>query len=75
MWTVAQQPGRKLTPAVSTTRRRDGEVQGRQDLAEVRFRTRLDPQSIFNQNRHLNHRDIFKQNRSAALSAWRQLAA
>ena len=29
----------------------------------------------FNQERHLNSRDIFKQNRSAALAEWRQLAA
>ena len=29
----------------------------------------------FNQDRHLNCRDIFKQNRSAALAEWRQLAA
>ena len=29
----------------------------------------------FNQDRHLNRRDIFKQNRSAALAAWRQFAA
>ena len=29
----------------------------------------------FNLDRHLNHRDIFKQNRSAALAEWRQLAA
>ncbi len=29
----------------------------------------------FNKDRHLNHRDIFKQNRSAALAEWRQLAA
>jgi putative transposase len=29
----------------------------------------------FNLDRHLNRRDIFKQNRSAALAAWRQLAA
>ena len=28
----------------------------------------------FNQDRHLNRRDIFKQNRSAALPEWRQLA-
>ena len=28
----------------------------------------------FNLDRHLNRRDIFKQNRSAALAAWRQLA-
>jgi len=29
----------------------------------------------FNQDRHLNRRDIFKQNRTAALAEWRQLAA
>jgi hypothetical protein len=28
----------------------------------------------FNHDRHLNRRDIFKQNRSAALVEWRQLA-
>lgn len=29
----------------------------------------------FNQDRHLNRRETFKQNRSAALAEWRQLAA
>jgi hypothetical protein len=29
----------------------------------------------FNHDRHLNRRDIFRQNRSAALAEWRQLAA
>ena len=29
----------------------------------------------FNKDRHLNRRDVFKQNRSAALAEWRQLAA
>ncbi len=29
----------------------------------------------FNQDRHLNRRDIFRPNRSAALAEWRQLAA
>ncbi len=29
----------------------------------------------FNVERHLNRRDVFKQNRSAALAGWRQLAA
>jgi putative transposase len=28
----------------------------------------------FNQDRHLNRRNIFKQNRTAALVEWRQLA-
>jgi putative transposase len=29
----------------------------------------------FSQNRHLNRREIFKQNRAAALAEWRELAA
>jgi putative transposase len=29
----------------------------------------------FNQERHLNRGDIFKQNRAVALAEWRQLAA
>ncbi len=29
----------------------------------------------FNQDRHLNRRDIFKQNRSIALAEWRELMA
>ena len=29
----------------------------------------------FNHDRHLNPREIFKQNRSPALAEWRQLAA
>ena len=29
----------------------------------------------FNHERHLNRRDVFKQNRAAALAEWRQLAA
>ena len=29
----------------------------------------------FHQDRHLNHRNIFKQNRVAAPAEWRQLAA
>jgi len=31
--------------------------------------------SPFNLERHLNHRDRFKENRTAALAEWRQLAA
>ena len=29
----------------------------------------------FNLDRHLNRRDMFKKNRSAALAEWRQIAA
>lgn len=32
-------------------------------------------QNHFNHQRHLYHRNIFKQARSAALAEWRQLAA
>jgi transposase-like protein len=39
----------------------------------VRFHASL--HNHFNQDRHLNRRDIFKQNRSAALAEWRLLAA
>ena len=31
--------------------------------------------SHFNHDRHLNRRDIFKQNRSSALAEWRELMA
>ncbi len=31
--------------------------------------------NLFSQDRHLNRRDAFRQNRSAALAEWRQLAA
>ena len=44
MRTMAQQPGRKLTPTVPTTRGRDGQVQGYQDATKVCVRSRLHPQ-------------------------------
>ena len=31
--------------------------------------------NLFNLDRHLNHRTVFKQDRSAALAEWRRLAA
>ena len=31
--------------------------------------------NCFNRDRHLNRRDILKQNRAGALAEWRQLAA
>ena len=31
--------------------------------------------NLFNKDRHLNRREIFKQNRAATLAEWRQLAA
>ena len=71
---MAQQSRRKFPPAVPTTRTSDAEVQGRKDPTEICRRPRINPHH-FNHDRHLNRRDIFKQNRSAALAEWRQLAA
>ena len=57
----------------------------RQERAMAKFRdmktlqkftaTHASIHNHFNHDRHLNRRDIFKQNRSAALAEWRQLAA
>ena len=57
----------------------------RRDMAMTKFRDIKSLQKFaavhasihnhFDQNRHLNRRDIFKQNRSAALAEWRLLAA
>ena len=57
----------------------------RRELAMQRFRAARTLQKFaaahasihnhFNHDRHLNLRDIFKQNRSAALAEWHQLAA
>ena len=71
----AEQSSRKFTSAVTARRER----------AMANFRSAKPLQKFasihasihnhFNQDRHLNRRDIFKQNRSAALAEWRQLAA
>ena len=57
----------------------------RREGAMAKFRDIKTPQKFasvhasihnqFNHDRHLNRRDVFKQNRSAALAEWRQLAA
>jgi len=57
----------------------------RQERAMAKFRSAKSLQKFvsirssihnhFTQDSHLNRRDIFKQNRSAALAEWRQLAA
>ena len=44
-------------------------------LDEVFVRINGETHNHFNDDRHLNRREIFKQNRSAALAEWRQLAA
>ena len=66
-------PG-KLTSALSKAGRGNGAVQRYQDPAEIRLRPCFDPQP-FQPPTHLNRRDIFKQDRAAALAEWRQLAA
>ena len=48
-----------------------GDVKTLQKIAAVHASIR----NHFNQDRHLNRRDTFKQIRSAALAEWRQLAA
>jgi outer membrane receptor for ferric coprogen and ferric-rhodotorulic acid len=40
---LAQQSSREFPPAVPTTRRSDGQVQGHKDSAEIRSRPGLDP--------------------------------
>ena len=72
--TLAEQPGGKFTPAVQETGRGDVEIQGREDPAEIRS-VHASIHNHFNLDRHLNSRSVFKQNRSAALAEWRQLAA
>ena len=58
-------------------RRREGAMSKFRDLKTLQkfASVHASIQNHFNQDRHLNRRDIFKQNRSAALAEWRQLAA
>jgi len=74
MWTLAQQPGRKLTSAVPTTgggMSKFRETKTLQKFASVHASIH----NHFNLDRQLTPRENFKQNRSAALAEWRQLAA
>ena len=63
----SQQPFRRREGAMAKFR----EVKTLQKFAAVHASIH----NHFDQDRHLNHRDIFRQNRSAALAEWRQLAA
>ncbi len=62
-------------------RRREGamakfrDIKTLQKFASVHASVHASIHNHFNHDRHLNRRDIFKQNRSAALAEWRQLAA
>ena len=67
----AQQSSRKLTPTVPPTRTSDGQVQGRQDRAEVCCRPRLHPQSFqpgtsFLQSRELQTQSLRRLGRVAS---------
>ncbi len=58
-------------------RRREGAMAKLRDIKTLQKFAAV-PASIhnhFNQDRHLNRRDIFRRNRSAALAEWRQLVA
>ena len=58
-------------------RRREGAMAKFRDIKTLRkfAAVHASIHNHFNQDRHLNRRTIFKQNRSAALAEWRQLAA
>ena len=58
-------------------RRREGAMARFRDIKTLqKFATaHASIHNHFNQDRHLNRRDIFKENRATALAEWRQLAA
>ncbi len=58
-------------------RRRDGAMARFRDIETLQkfASVHASIHNHFNQDRHLNSRDIFKQNRAAALAEWRHLAA
>ncbi len=58
-------------------RRREGEMANFRDIKSLQkfAAVHASIHNHFNLDRHLNRRAIFKQNRSAALAEWRQLAA
>ena len=58
-------------------RRREGAMANFRDIKSLQkfAAVHASIHNHFNLDRHLNRRAIFKQNRSAALAEWRQLAA
>ncbi len=58
-------------------RRREGAMAKFRDVRTLRkfAAAQASIDNHFNQDRHLDRRDIFKQNHAAALAEWRQLAA
>ena len=58
-------------------RRREGAMARFRDIKTLQkfASTHASIHNHFHQDRHLNRREIFKQNRATALAEWRQLAA
>ena len=79
--TAAQTCGRWLNNRAENShqpfRRREGAMSKFRDVKTLQKFSAVHASihNHFNQDRHLNRRDIFKQNRAAALAEWRQLAA
>ncbi len=78
---VAQVCGRWLNNRAENShqpfRRREGAMARFRDIKTLQkfASSHASIHNHFNQDRHLNRRDTFKQNRAAALAEWRQLAA
>jgi hypothetical protein len=73
---MAEQPGGEFTSAVPTKGSGDVEISQHQDPAKFAS-IHASVHNHFNLDRHLNRRDIFKQNRSTALPSgvnWRHEA-
>ena len=76
-----QEPGRWFNNRVENShqpfRRREGAMARFRDIKTLQkfASAHASIHNHFNKDRHLNSRDIFKQNRTAALAEWRQLAA
>ena len=76
-----QECGRRLNNRAENSaqpfRRREGAMARFRDVKTLqKFAAALASiHNHFNQDRHLNHSEIFKKNRSAALAEWHQLAA
>jgi len=76
-----QECGRRLNNGAENShhpfRRREGALAKIRDVKTLQkfALAHASIHSHFNHDRHLNRRDVFKQNRSAAMAEWRQLMA
>jgi putative transposase len=71
---VGEQPGRELPPALPKARKSDAPLSSIAKSAEVRCRPLLS-HNLFNSDRSLSSRPVYKMNRAAALAEWRGLCA